>query len=136
MSVNKAILLGNLGQDPELVTSESGIKICNFTVATTEVIKEKKTTTWHRITAFSKAAETISKYFKKGDSIYLEGRIDNYSFDKEDGTKGYGSKIIVNTFSFTGGSKTKTEENNSIEQRAEQPNLDNSAKNDNDDLPF
>ena len=137
MSVNKVVLLGRLGKDPELKYLPSGTAMCKLSVATTEVYKkgEEKVedTTWHRVIAWGRQAEIISEYILKGQEIFIEGRLKYRTFDKEDGTKGYVTEVILTGFSFVGGRGTKTtgkppEEEGSPE--IEQP------KEEEDDLPF
>lgn len=97
-SVNKVILVGNLGKDPELKTLESGKKLVNFSLATSEKFKETTVTEWHNVTMWEKAAEIAEKYLKKGSKIYLEGRIKYESYDDKDGVKKYTTKIIGDSF--------------------------------------
>ena len=92
-SLNKVILIGNLGKDPELKYSESGIAYCRFSLATTDSYKNNEgkeidRTEWHNITVWRQLAEICSKYLKKGSKIYMEGRIRSY-IDPKDNTKKY-----------------------------------------------
>jgi len=108
MSVNKAILIGRLGKDPELRYTESGKAVCSFSDATSERWKDKlsgekkESTTWHNIVAWGKTGETIKEFFTKGSEIYLEGSIVNRSYDDKEGNKKYISEVKVQTFSFIG----------------------------------
>lgn len=107
MSVNKAILLGRLGKDPELTHTNSGKTVCKFSLATSERWtdqqgQKQESTTWHNIVAWGKQAEVISQYLRKGREVYIEGRIDNRVYDKTDGTKGYISEVVVQSFQFVG----------------------------------
>src|SRR5574344_655583 len=101
MYLNKAFLYGNLTRDPELKALPSGIKVVSFSVATNRTWKDKNgikqdSTTFHNIVAFGKTAETIAQYLKKGRGIFVEGRIENRSWDdKNDGTKKYRSEVVV-----------------------------------------
>ena len=103
--VNKVILLGRLGKDPEIKVMANGNHICNFTVATNEMWKDKNTgqkkesTEWHNCVMFGKRGEIITKYFKKGDLIYLEGKIQTNKYEKK-GQLHYNTKINVTSFSF------------------------------------
>ncbi|MCP3922716.1 MAG: single-stranded DNA-binding protein [Desulfobacterales bacterium] len=100
--VNKAILIGNLGRDPELTTTQSGKKICKFSLATSKNLKDGSSKTeWHRCTAFDKRGEAIHKNVKKGEQLYIEGEIQYGQYDK-DGIKYYTTDIIVSQFSFIG----------------------------------
>jgi single-strand DNA-binding protein len=97
MSVNKAILVGNLGKDPELRYTPSGTAVCTFSIATTERRKDKDdVTTWHNIVTWASLAEICGKYLTKGKQVYIEGRIQNRSYDAKDGTKKYISEVVAN----------------------------------------
>jgi single-strand DNA-binding protein len=105
--VNKAILVGNLGRDPELSYTQSGTARCRFTMATTESYlnnagERQERTEWHNIVVWGKQAETVSKFLQKGRQIYLEGRIQNRSYDDKDGIKRYISEINANRVVFLG----------------------------------
>ena len=107
MSVNKVILIGNLGRDPETRYTQGGAAITNFSIATTEKWKDKsgqdqEETTWHRIVTFGKLAEICDKYLAKGKQTYIEGRIKNGSYEK-DGQTHYTTDIIASTVQFLGG---------------------------------
>ena len=93
-SINKALLIGNLGQDPELKYMPTGDAVCNFTVATTESWKDREgnqqeRTEWHRIVAFRRLAEICGEYLKKGKQVYIEGKIQTRSWEDKDGVKKY-----------------------------------------------
>ena len=108
MSVNKVLLLGNIGKDPELKSTPSGKSVCNFSLATTERWsgqdgQKNEKTTWHNIVAWGKQGEVIAKHFSKGKPIFIEGRIDNRSYEDKDGNKKYISEVVVSNFSFVGG---------------------------------
>ncbi len=107
MSVNKAILVGNLGKDPELRYTPSGTAVCTFSLATTERFKNKQgeqqdKTEWHNIVVWAGLAEICGKYLTKGKQIYVEGRIQNRSYDDRDGNKRYISEIVVNEMQMLG----------------------------------
>lgn len=108
MSVNKAILIGRLGKDPELKYTPSGQAVANFSLATSEKWKgqdgqKNERTTWHNIVAWGKTAELAKEYLSKGREVYIEGRIDNRSYDKKDGSgKGYISEVVVQSMQFLG----------------------------------
>jgi single-strand DNA-binding protein len=109
--VNKVILMGNLGKDPELKSTPSGMNIATFSLATTERAKDKEgnwqdRTEWHNIKAFGRTAEVAGQYLKKGRTVYIEGRIHNDSWDdKETGQKKYRTEIIVNDLIMVGGQR-------------------------------
>ena len=101
MSVNKAILVGNLGKDPELRYTPSGTAVCTFSLATTDRFKNKQgeqqeRTEWHNIVVWAGLAEICGKYLTKGKQIYIEGRIQNRSYDDRDGNKRYITEIVAN----------------------------------------
>lgn len=107
MSVNRAIILGRLGKDPELRYTEAGKAVCTFSVATGEKWtgqdgQKNEKTTWHNIVAWGKQAETITEYLSKGREIYIEGRIENRSYDDKEGNKKYISEVVVQSFQFVG----------------------------------
>jgi single-strand DNA-binding protein len=97
--INKAILIGNLGADPEVRYTQSGTAVANFTMATTETWtkdgnKEEKTE-WHRIVAFGRLGEICGEYLSKGSKIYIEGRIQTRQWDDKDGNKRYTTEIVA-----------------------------------------
>ena len=107
MSVNKVILVGNLGKDPELRYTPSGTAVVTFSLATTERYKDrdgnKQTKTeWHNIVAWRQLAEICGKYLHKGKQIYIEGKIQNRSYDDRDGNKRHISEVVVNEMQMLG----------------------------------
>ncbi|MEJ2520250.1 MAG: single-stranded DNA-binding protein [Desulfuromonadales bacterium] len=107
MAVNKAILVGNLGKDPERRYTPSGTAVCTFSLATTERFKNKQgeqqeRTEWHNIVAWGPLAEICGKYLNKGKQIYCEGRIQNRSYDDRDGNKRYISEVVINEMQMLG----------------------------------
>ena len=106
--VNKAIIIGNLGKDPDIRNLPGGSTVANFSVATSEQWKDKQTgekkekTEWHNIVAFGKLADICGEYLKKGQQIYLEGRIQTESYEK-DGIMRYSTKIIASQMQMLGG---------------------------------
>jgi single-strand DNA-binding protein len=103
MSVNKAILVGRLGKDPETRYTPGGQGVCNFSLATDETYKDRngerqKRTEWHRIVLWGKLAEIAQQYLKKGTLVYIEGRIQSRQWDdKTTGQKRYTTEIVGNT---------------------------------------
>lgn len=129
MSVNKAILLGNLGKDPELKYTPAGKAVTTFSLATTERWTgqdglKQESTTWHNIVAWGRSAEVMKEYLSKGKQVYIEGRIVNRSYDDKDGNKRYISEIIVQSFQFLGGKSDGSTHDNQPEVGGQ------------DDLPF
>ena len=98
--LNKAILIGNLGRDPEVRYTPSGLAVANFSIATSETWNnkegEKETRTeWHRIVAFGKLGEICGEYLNKGKQIYIEGRIQTRDWEDKDGVKRYTTEIVA-----------------------------------------
>ncbi len=98
--VNKAIIIGNLGADPEVRYSQSGAAVANFRVATTETWKKQdgskeEQTEWHRIVAFGRLGEICGEYLSKGSKVYIEGRIQTRKWDDKDGNTRYTTEIVA-----------------------------------------
>lgn len=115
MSVNKVILLGRLGQDPELKYTPSGSSVCNFSLATSENWKDKNNgqkqekTEWHRIVVWGKLAELCHQYLTKGRQVYVEGKLQTRSWDdKTSGAKRYTTEILATAIQFIGGPGSET----------------------------
>lgn len=107
MAVNKVILVGNLGKDPELRYTPSGTAVCTFSLATTERFKNKQgeqqdRTEWHNIVVWAGLAEICGKYLTKGKQIYLEGRLQYRSYDDRDGNKRYITEVVANEMQMLG----------------------------------
>jgi single-strand DNA-binding protein len=99
-SLNKVLLIGNLGKDPELRYTPDGLAILKFSIATSEYFNDKsgnksEKTTWHNIVLFGKMAQNLANYLNKGKQVFVEGRINNRSYDDKDGNKKYISEIIA-----------------------------------------
>lgn len=107
--VNKVLLLGNVGKDPEMRASQSGTVIASFTLATADRQKDQTgnwvdKTEWHNLVAFGRTAEIVRDYVKKGTQLFIEGKIQTRSWDdKESGQKKYRTEILVNELSLLGG---------------------------------
>ena len=97
--VNKVILVGNLGNDPEVKATNSGSTLANFSVATSERWtkdgERHEKTEWHRVTAFGKLAEIVGQYVTKGSKVYIEGKIQTRSWETDSGEKRYVTEIIA-----------------------------------------
>ncbi len=108
-SVNKVILIGNLGKDPEVKYTQAGMAVARFSLATTDRVKDKDgnwqdRTEWHNLVAFQRTAEIAAEYLKKGGKVYIEGRLHSDSWDdKETGQKKYKTEIIINDLVLLGG---------------------------------
>ena len=106
-SLNKVMLIGNLGKDPELRYTPDGLAILKFSMATTEYFNDKsgnktEKAIWHNIVLFDKLASTMANYLNKGKQVFVEGRINNRSYDDADGNKKYISEIIANNIVLLG----------------------------------
>lgn len=106
--INKAILVGHLGKDPEIRYSQAGLAICNFTLATSESYTPKdggareEKTEWHKIKAFGRLAEVCGEYLHKGKQVYIEGRIQTNEWQDKEGNKRWTTEIIANTMQMLG----------------------------------
>ena len=105
VALNKVILVGNLGKDPEIRHFEGGSAVAHFSLATTEAYKDKlgqriEQTEWHKITAWGKTAELIEKFVVKGKEIAIEGKLSHRSYDDKDGNKRYITEVIANEVLF------------------------------------
>ncbi len=107
-NLNKVILMGTLGKDPEVRTIPSGKKVANFSIATNESYTDKggqkvEKTEWHKIVIWDKLAEIVEKYLKTGSQVYLEGKIATRSWDDDQGNKKYSTEIVAHTMQMLGG---------------------------------
>ncbi len=135
-SVNKAILIGNLGADPELRYTPGGQAVASFSMATTERFKNKdgeqqERTEWHNIVCWKRTAEIANEYLKKGSPVYIEGRIQYRSYEDKDGIKRYRTDIVAQRLQLLG-ARGKVEDEQ--KQPPETPEPQTPA--DDDDLPF
>lgn len=132
--VNKVILVGNLGKDPEVRHLEGGAAVANFTLATTEVYKDKtgnrqEQTEWHNIVVWRGLAEIAEKYLKKGMTIYVEGKLRTRSWDDKEGHKRYTTEIVGDTFTILSKKEHNASSGNSDDIASSGPKTG-------DDLPF
>jgi single-strand DNA-binding protein len=108
-SVNKVILVGNLGRDPELRYTQGGQAVANFTLATTDRFTSKdggerqERTEWHRIVAWGRTAELCAQYLSKGRSVYVEGRLQTREWEDKEGQKRRTTEVVAQTVQFLGG---------------------------------
>jgi single-strand DNA-binding protein len=150
-SVNKVILIGNLGSDPEVRYLESGSAVAKFSIATTESYTNKSgervdNTEWHRIELWEGLAKVAEKYLKKGNQVYIEGRIRTDNWTDKEGQQRTGITIRANSMTLLGGSNAGGENQgyaqNSAPRNAQAPRPTDpvppsmAAGNDDDDLPF
>ena len=107
--INKVILIGRLGSDPEVRYTPSGVAVANFSIATSEEWKDKDSgekkerTEWHRIVAWRKLGEICGEYLSKGRQVYVEGRIQTNAWEDKEGNKRYTTEIVASTVQFLGG---------------------------------
>ena len=110
--INKVILIGNLGKDPEIRYLENGTPVVNFTLATTENFMDKSSgekkshTEWHNIVIWRKLAEVANQYLKKGSQIYLEGKLSTRNYQDKDGVTKYSTEVVVQNFTMLGTPKS------------------------------
>ncbi len=150
-SVNKVILLGNVGKDPEIRATGSGTAVASFSIATSERFKDKTgnwqdRTEWHNLVAYQRLAEIVRDYVKKGTKLYIEGRLQTSSWDdKTTGQKKYRTEIIVNDLSLLSGRGEGGESSGggysrgntaSFDQRGPSDDYAQSAEITDDDIPF
>lgn len=129
--VNKVILVGNLGKDPEVKYLDNGVAVANFSLATTENYKNKSgervsQTEWHNIVLWRGLAEVAEKYLKKGSSVYIEGKIKTRKWEDKEGVVRYSTEILCDNMTMLGG-KSSTENKAEETSQLEDPK---------DDLPF
>jgi single-strand DNA-binding protein len=131
--VNKVILVGNLGKDPEVKYLDNGVAVANFSLATTENYKNKEgekvsQTEWHNIVLWRGLAEVAEKYLKKGASVYIEGKIKTRKWEDKDGNTRYNTEILADNMTMLGGKKDSQENTITPPQEV--------ASDKADDLPF
>ena len=137
-SVNKIVLVGHLGADPESRFTPSGVAVSTFNMATNESWKNKEgeyedRTEWHRIVLYGKAAETASEYMKKGQLAYVEGRIRTRSWEDKDGMTRYTTEVLGDRFTMLG---RKSENKSTAPDEAGASASAGGGGGDDDDLPF
>ena len=143
--VNKVIILGNLGADPELRSSPSGVTSCRLSIATSMNWtdkgsgEKKEKTEWHRVVFFGRSAEVIDQYLKKGQQLYVEGRLQTSKYEK-DGIERFSTDIIGESFNFVSGSGSSNQGNNQFSDDMNQDNNNTSQSSNSDDfeddIPF
>ena len=138
--INKVILVGNLGKDPEVRTLENGAKVANFTLATSETYKNKEgqrvtTTEWHNIVLWRGLADIAERFLHKGNQVYIEGKIRTRSWDDKDGNKRYTTEILGDNLTMLGG-KREMDDTDSSTPAEESMAPETNAGDEKDDLPF
>ncbi len=139
--VNKVILIGNLGTAPEVRTLESGAKVANFNIATNEVYKDKngekqERTEWHRIVLWRGLAEIAEKYLKKGDRVFLEGRLRTRQWQDKDGNNRYTTEILGDNMLMLGGKGSDNQQGPPPPSNENISESDSQVQEADDDLPF
>ena len=144
--VNKVILIGNLGKDPEIRYTAGGAAIANVTIATSESWKDKNTgenvekTEWHRVVFFNRLAEIVGEYVKKGSKIYVEGRLQTRKWQDQQGQDRYTTEIVANEMQMldsrgAGGSSSFNQDTSGGSQYNQAPAMAPAGDFD-DDIPF
>ena len=159
MSVNKVILVGNLGKDPELKYTASGAAVATFSLATTDRFKDKdgnQKTEWHNIIAWRQLAEICGKYLHKGKQVYIEGRIQYRTYDDRDGNKRYVTEVVADQMQMlgsrggggdesgggynrgdqSGGSSQGNQNQGQSQNQGQQSQVEEPPFNPDDDIPF
>ena len=147
-SINKVILIGNLGKDPEVRHLENGASVANLPIATSETYKDRKTgekvtqTEWHNIVLWRGLADIAEKYLNKGDKIYIEGKLRTRSWQDQEGNNRYTTEVVADNLTMLGKINDNAAGNsnangNEKAQASSKPSGDDfSAPDENDDLPF
>lgn len=140
--LNKVMLIGNLGRDPEVRYFDSGVAKAQFPLATSETYKDKNgekvtQTEWHNVVMWRNLAEIVEKYLKKGDRVYIEGKIRTRSYEDKDGVKKYITEIVADNMNML---SSKTASNDNPQKNEESTGSLNETTNneteEGDDLPF
>lgn len=142
--VNKVILVGNLGKDPEVRHLDNGRAVANFPLATSETYKNKQgervtNTEWHNVVLWTPLAEIAERFLKKGGQVYIEGKITTRSWDDQDGNKRYTTEVVGREITLLGskegGNSGASDSGNNASNTSESP-VSNIPEDDTDDLPF
>ena len=140
-SVNKVILIGNLGKDPEMKFMQNGKAVANFSIATSESWKDKSSgekkekTEWHNIVTFEKLAEICGQYLKKGSTVYIEGKLQTRKWQDKSGVDRYTTEILANEMKMLGGKKDNSVEKSEEPAAYSAPSVSGGA-NFEDEIPF
>jgi len=141
LSVNKVIILGRVGADPEVKFMPNGNAVVNLSIATNRKFKNQDTgsyddkTEWHRVVFFNKPAETIGQYVKKGQQLYVEGRLQTRKWQDKDGVEKYSTDIISDNFTFIG-SKSEVSEDFNPQKNPDSNDFSNQDIIKDEDIPF
>lgn len=140
MGINKVILIGNVGKDPEVRHLDSGIAVTTFPLATSETYKNKEgqkvtNTEWHNVVLWRGLAEVAEKYVKKGNPLYIEGKIRTRSWDDKDGNKRYTTEIVADIMQMLGTKQSNENAAASASENTSAVDIENIPEGE-DDLPF
>ena len=131
-SVNKVIVLGRVGRDPDVRTTPNGIKVANFSLATSKKVKGEDQTQWHRVTMYDKLADIAAQYLRKGSLVYVEGELKYGKFTNKDGVEQNTTDIVGHQMQMVGGRPSQGEE----PQRHPKEEPQKSFPEDDSDIPF
>lgn len=144
--VNKVILIGNLGRDPEVRYTPNGMAVANVTLATSETWKDKQTgenqekTEWHRVVMFNRLGEIAGEYLRKGSKVYIEGRLQTRKWQDKNGQDRYTTEIVADNMQMLdskgGGGQADHAHSMPEKQAAEMPQADAAGASFDDDIPF
>ncbi len=144
--VNKVILVGNLGKDPEVRHLENGAAVANFSIATSESYKDKNgerqtQTEWHNIVLWRGLAEIAEKYLRKGNQVYIEGKLRTRSWDDKDGVTRYTTEVVGDQMTMLGSKSDNAQNNDNSQRQAEsathtETETQIESADESDDLPF
>jgi single-strand DNA-binding protein len=137
--INKVILIGHLGKDPEVRYLEGGVSVASFPLATSETFnkdgRKVEQTEWHNIVMWRSLADVAAKYLQKGKLVYIEGKLRTRSFEDKEGIKKYTTEIVAENFTMLGRKSDFESDNNRVVTKTDGANEYNSAA-ETDDLPF
>jgi len=142
MSVNKVMLIGNLGRDPEIRYTTSGQAVANFTLATTEKYTNKagdkqEDTEWHRIVAWGRLAEICGEYLTKGRMVYIEGSIRTRSWEDKEGNTKWTTEIVARNMQMLGSSRGRSESSSTADEKIPADfEIEDDSFGSDDDIPF
>ena len=126
--LNKVMLIGRLGRDPEIKYTPSGTAIANFNIATSAKWNEEEHTEWHRIVAFKRTAEVCGEYLRKGSQVYIEGRLQTRAWEDRDGNKRYTTEVVAQSMQMLGGVSSKPQQTDPPKKEQQPP--------EDQDIPF
>ena len=140
-SLNKVMLIGNLGKDPEIRYTASGTAVASFSLATSDRIKSKtgeweEKTEWHNITLWGRQAEVAGEYLAKGKTVYIEGRLQTRKWQDRDGRDRYTTEVIGDKMQMLSGKGEGGSRQNTTRPESQEPAYEEPAFNPDDDIPF